>query len=275
MALFPMTQFDFPNVSNFDSDLREVLYLVRQLADAYNTIVEAVNEVTDGYDEIKKDFEALEKLVNDFEKQIDDAVKESVDSYTEKFNAELAKLYELIGNINADVAAILERAKLYTDYKTTQNFAHFTVLINDINQRINNLQWTLPDVYNLTRGTTTDLVTLVYDVYDATRDRAYTALDFDTANKTATELDGLDETAYNLDVNGFTVIYPMDNVINPYTGLHDNINNVLSMLAQAAADNEALTATDFDALELTADEYEAYNLTAVIYDLYASTVLHS
>ena len=62
-------------------------------------------------------------------------------------------------------------------------------------------------------------------------------------------------------------------VINPYTGLHDNIDDVLSMLAQAAANNEAISASDYDALELTAAEYENYSVTAVIYDLYASTVL--
>ena len=273
MALYPLTQFDFPNVSNYDSDLREVLRIIQTLLNDYNEIVESVAEVTDGYDKIVKDFEALETLVKDFETQIDDAVKDSVEEYTEKFNVELLKLYKLINTINADVAAILEQAKLYTDYKTTQNFAHFTVAINDINRRIEELQWTLPDVYNLTRGTTTDLVTLIYDVYDATRDKAYTALDFDTANKTATELDALDESAYNLDVNGYVILYPTDMVINPYTGLHDNINDVLSMLAQAAANNEAISASDYDALELTATEYENYNVTAVIYDLYASTVL--
>ena len=273
MALYPPTQFDFPNVSNYDSDLREVLRIIQTLLNDYNEIVESVKEVTDGYDKIVKDFEALKELVEDFETQIDDAVKDSVEEYTEKFNVELLKLYELINTINADVAAILEQAKLYTDYKTTQNFAHFTVAINDINRRIDELQWTLPDVYNLTRGTTTDLVTLIYDVYDATRDKAYTALDFDTANRTAAELDALNENAYNLDVNGYVILYPTDMVINPYTGLHDNINDVLSMLAQAAANNEAISASDYDALELTATEYENYSVTAVIYDLYASTVL--
>ena len=50
MAHFPLTNYDFPNVSNYDGDLRELLAYVKQLSDAYNGIGELVEKIEKEFD---------------------------------------------------------------------------------------------------------------------------------------------------------------------------------------------------------------------------------
>lgn len=291
MALFPMTQFDFPNVSNYDSDLREIIAMCKTLVSDYNTLVDGLNDLHDDFnevvrefDKVKADFASLVTLVNDFENQIDAKVAEAMSVWSTSFIERIEALTEYIHETDeefrrlanemlANFTTLVDAAKDYADLKDAELFAHFTSEINDINQRIDDLVFELPNVYNITKGYETDLITCLYDIYDATRDHAYTARQFDTAGKTATELDALEITAFVWDTNGYDLLYPVGLVRNPYTGLYEDINDVLEQIAQAAAGLTSINATEYDALELTATEFEAYNMTAYMYDMYAKQIL--
>ena len=61
-------------------------------------------------------------------------------------------------------------------------------------------------------------------------------------------------------------------VYDPTTGLFSPIQVVIDNLYDIGR-SEALTSTEYDALELTATEYDAYDLTARKYDLYGKTLL--
>lgn len=62
------------------------------------------------------------------------------------------------------------------------------------------------------------------------------------------------------------------NVYDPSTGLYSPIQIVIDNLYDMGRSN-ALTATEYDALELTATEYGAYDLTARDYDLNGKSLL--
>lgn len=62
------------------------------------------------------------------------------------------------------------------------------------------------------------------------------------------------------------------NVYDPTTGLYSPIQVVIDNLYDIGR-SEALTSTEYDALELSATEYDAYDLTAREYDLYGKTLL--
>ena len=286
MALFPMTQFDFPNVSNYDSDLREIIQIVRTLIDEYNGIVESVNELTDGFAEIKSQFEEVEnqftelsELVNNFEREIDEKIAAGLAEYMATVNRRLAELKTYIDDTIATALNTFEQlvrnVYAYSDMKDAEIVAQFNVELADINRRIDELIFELPDAYNITKGYDTDLITLIYDVYDACRDHAYTARQFDTAGKTATELDGMLETAFNLDVNGYDLLYPVNLVINPFTGEYENINPVLEELARVALGDNSITAANYDGKEISAEDFETYNMTAYMYDYFADEILAS
>lgn len=291
MALFPLTQFDFPNVSNYDSDLREILAIVKKLIDDYNTLVAGINDLNDGYEEVlrqfnivKADFAKLEQTVADFENEIDEKVAAAIavwsDDYIQRINQltqyvhdEVALFSDLANGIVEEFNTLVSAAYDYADMKDAQIVKQFNVELAEVNERIDELVFELPDVYNITKGYETSFVELVYDVYDATRDHAYTARNFDARGLTAAEFDALNETAYVLDTRGHEILYPVGLVNNPYTGEKEPIDYVLEQIAQAAAGDNAITATEFDALDLSATEFDAKNLTAYMFDMYAKQLL--
>lgn len=59
---------------------------------------------------------------------------------------------------------------------------------------------------------------------------------------------------------------------DPTTGLISPLQTVIDNLYDTTRE-EALTATEYDALELTATAYDGYNLTAFNYDYYGKTIL--
>lgn len=62
------------------------------------------------------------------------------------------------------------------------------------------------------------------------------------------------------------------NVYDPTTGLLSPIQTVINNLFNMNR-NEAITATEFDALELTATEFDAKEITAFNFDVYGKTLL--
>lgn len=55
-------------------------------------------------------------------------------------------------------------------------------------------------------------------------------------------------------------------MINPITGEYEDVRNVVDDIVQYFHTENALTASEYDALDLTASDYEAYDLTAYDYD---------
>ena len=62
------------------------------------------------------------------------------------------------------------------------------------------------------------------------------------------------------------------NLYDPTTGLYSPIQTVIDNIYDASRQN-AITASEYDALELTATAYDAYDLTARQYDTEAKTLL--
>ena len=62
------------------------------------------------------------------------------------------------------------------------------------------------------------------------------------------------------------------NVFDPTTGLYSPLQTVIDNLYNSSRE-DALTATEYDALELTATEYDAYELTAREYDQNGKSLL--
>ena len=274
MAFFPLTEFDFPNVSNYDGDLRELIYEVRKLMKTYNELVTEMNRLSTRQNDLETAFKALDDKVNQFYEIVAETVKNAVDSAMVVYDAKLANLAAeidaLAGQIDALRATITNFYEMSTNYTDGQIYELSELVfesIRDLQSQIDALQWTLPDVYNIVKGYETDLVTLIYDVYDATRDNALTAGEWDIYGATAAQFDGWQYTAFELDTNAKALLIT-GKCRNPFTGELDTICNIIQALAQATT-TQAITATEYDAAELTADEFNALNLTAFMYDFYA------
>ncbi len=274
MAFFPPTKYDFPNVSNYDGDLRELIEYVRGLSEEYGEIVKLAEKMESQYQDLLVKIADVTALVENFEQQIDAAVKAGIDAAMVEYDAKIVTINERIDATNEALAALsgtvsnfYELSTSYTDTKVTALSELAFAAINYLQEQINELQWELPEVYNIVKGVKTDLVTLIYDVYDACRDNAMTAYDFDVYGLTAGEFDALNFTALEFDTSAKARLLT-GKCRNPFTGELDTVCNILADIAQHTT-TEAITAGEFDAAELTADEFNALNLTAYLFDFYA------
>ena len=55
-------------------------------------------------------------------------------------------------------------------------------------------------------------------------------------------------------------------MINPITGVYEDVRNVVNDIVSYFHTADALTAIEYDSLQLTAEDYDAYELTAYDYD---------
>lgn len=62
-------------------------------------------------------------------------------------------------------------------------------------------------------------------------------------------------------------------MINPITGVYEDVRNVVSDIVEYFHTENALTAGEYDALELTAEGYDNYELTAYDYDFNGKVLL--
>ena len=274
MALFPLTQYDFPNVSNYDGDLRELLKYVQELSQEYGEIESLAEKLSAEYDDLIIKFNALNEEVQNFRTEIADAVKAGIDAAMIEYDAKLATINGRIDATNEALNALSETvtnfhdlSKAYTDTQIVSLSELAFAAINNLQEQIDNLQWELPEVYNIVKGYKTDLVTLIYDVYDANRVNALTAAEFDALGLTAAEFDALNLTAFEFDTEAKARLIE-NKCRNPFTGELDTICNIVADIAQHTT-TEAITAAEFDATELTADAFNALNLTAYMFDFYA------
>lgn len=275
MAFFPETNFDFPNVGNYDGDLREILIFVRALSDDYATMKDLYERLLKGFEQLDKEFKELKREVERFREEIAEAVQEAIDETMAEYRDELLLIKQRLdalaqeqANLRKLVADFSQMCNEYTDVKIAQLSELVFAVTEDLQRQIDELRWHLPDVYNITNGLTTDLLTLVYDVYDVLRYDAITVDQFGTLGLTAAQFDAKELTAAEFDVHGYDLLIGKNTCINPFTGERDKICNIIQLMAVNIT-GQTITATEFDAAELTTDEFETLDLDAYQFDFYA------
>ena len=75
----------------------------------------------------------------------------------------------------------------------------------------------------------------------------------------------LEQQIQNVSVGAITVYDPTNGLLSPLQTVLDNL--------YGSTREDALTATEYDALDLTATAYDAYDITAFDYDKYGKTLL--
>lgn len=81
-----------------------------------------------------------------------------------------------------------------------------------------------------------------------------------------------DATASNLRTEIQAISLGQITVYDPTSGILNNLQDTLDNMYGATRE-EAITATEYDALELTASTYDGYEITAFNYDRYGKTIL--
>lgn len=244
------------------------------------TIVE--NEISTFEARVQAEFQALSDQINTqleenqrrIQQMIDDAQAELDRQIVEFRNQMLAIQTQLENEI---VWMHNEINRTINDLRRIQE-ANNEFIFNWVEIRLQQFIDSLPEiltvqVYNPYRGAVTDIQTAVNDLFELTRTWALTAAQYDSLQLTASEYDALQLTAQQYDTIGYRLLFkdPTYYMLDPFTGEWIKTSEVVLKLA--GLHMNALTATEYDALDLDADTYDAKDLTAYDYDWNGAALL--
>ena len=282
---YPYTDFHELNLDWLLESYQEIIDHIQQLLDWKQThtaeyeqalarLTAVENEINTFEQQIEAQFaqlvedqqEAFEKLIADTQADLDalkremraemQAMKNEFDLLKKELHQELLNikvfLNEEIARINSAVTANNEYIMQYVEDTLNYFMDHFVHIFT---------------VWNPVRGERTGLQTAINDLYDFARYYGLTAFQYDSLGLTASEYDAYELTAIEYDQRGYILLgYPDENwyMISPFTGQNVKVKTVVYELSELH--KNALTATEYDALELDADTYDADEISAYDYD---------
>lgn len=276
-----MSFFEFPHTRTYDSDLGWLIKEVKKISNEYQSLINWKNSHEAEYSELLRRVNALENEINTFETQIQeefDSLKNGLESYIyEQIHEALGQLIIELGDVREEIIQLradVTRAiiELEGDIR-----AQDMMLRNWVNARLDQFIAEIPDlttinVWNPVRGALTSVQIAIDDLYNLGRSGGLTAAEYDAMQLTASEYDALNLTAYEYDnyakdILGQRGIFknPFYYMNSPFTGEYVPIVTVINELAHLHK-ADALTASEYDALDLSAADYDAYDLTAFDYD---------
>jgi chromosome segregation ATPase len=184
--------------TNYQDNLTYVEYLLGVLK-KMNAVIEQVNSNTsfiENYDgritELETEITALRKEIEDFEAKVETDFDKLETDLINTINAKLVEIRtELIGLLTVYRA----ESKAYTDTRIAQVEEEIDqILIGQITLR------------DPTTGLVSPLQTVIDNLYDATREEALTATEYDALDLTATAYDGYNLSAFDYDYYGKTIL---------------------------------------------------------------------
>lgn len=182
-------------------------------------IVEYLNEVIYNQKIVDENNQEIVKLVEELKAYVDEYLEDLTN-----IKEEIANMEETLGNLRSDVDANtqdisnldtkidteISSLKNYTDdsiqsnYNTLKNYVDYQDSVLD--EKIDNIQIGLIQVYNPTNGLLQPLQTVLNDLYESGNKDSITATEYDALELTATYYDGLDITARDYDTSAKTIL---------------------------------------------------------------------
>lgn len=278
---YPYTDF---HELNLDWILKEVKEFDAKLAE----LVTQFDEIKVDFQQIQDDFADIQREFNQILDEVDAKIREALSTYVPEYVD--AAMDPYVRQLNAALAEVetLKQMVLSWDQQLLQirldyeqgdrnvkaeclgalNAYKFEVLqqIIRLDNRIDDLEFQLPDIYNLVKGYKTNIAFVIYDVYDAVRYFAYTAIEFTNAGFTAQDLDDLQIEALDWDVNGYNRLYPPQQCLNPLTGVRASICSILQDLALFASERTWTALIWDNTWDRDCDTIDGLDLTAFEFD---------
>ena len=183
----PPSRF-FQGISTDYSDNITYVEFLLGIMKKINEIIVDVNKANDFITEYSGKIEEIEGELN----QIKLDLNEQYDTITAETDE---KLVELMGRVQGLLYECLAESKAYTN---TQ--------FNNLQNQIDNIVLGEINVYDPTSGAYVPLQIALNNIYDATRENALTATEYDGLELTATTYDGYQITAFDYDNNGKEIL---------------------------------------------------------------------
>lgn len=166
------------------TDVEFLLGVLKKL----NEVIAQTNKNTKFIDDYSGKIEEIEAEIQ--------ALRNEMDSFELEVNQTIALQFaEIKVELQSIVSTILIEAKAYTD-----------AVASNLEQEIQNISLGQIRVFDNTTGVYTDLQTALNNLYDAGRDEALTATEYDALDLSATAYDAYDLTASQYDTSGKTLL---------------------------------------------------------------------
>lgn len=248
MAFYPLSQYDFPNTSNYDSDLREVLRLVKELYEQYNTMYNGFLELDDRFKNyITPQFESFKRRMDGLTSEIESAVKVAVDVQMIIVNK---KVDDSIIELNHALKKAIDEMKRYEselkrlfDKKSADIDRQFSELSTSFTNDFNDMRRELYERFTWFEKRTNMSIDIV-----SRKDRAFTKMLIQDLRDYVDEL-----------FNGISLLIPP--VYNPITGMYGDIDKTLMDVWNSDRYGGA-NAWEMTVYAPTCDTWEEWNLTA-------------
>lgn len=190
---FPFIAEDFDALTNYEimckiiEKLNEVIALTNEQTETFKYLSEEFVKLKDyvdkylvGLDDVKAEIELINNTLDDIANTLE-IYRGDINNLTIKIDSEINRVINLI-NENYNIL------KSYVDYQD-----------NIINERIDNLQIGLINVYDPTSGTMQTLQTTINNLYQLSNVNGITASEFDNLELTVTAFENYNITAYEFD----------------------------------------------------------------------------
>lgn len=161
-----------------------VLKKLNECIKQINSNTEFIDKYSGKIEEIEAEMASLQNEMIDFKNDVNVTI-----------NQRFAQI-EL--ELKAMIATALNQANAYTD-----------LVAEELEREIQNISIGQITVYDPTTGTTENLQTVIDNLYNASREDAITASEYDALEITATDYDGFDITAFQYDQKGKSILYAL------------------------------------------------------------------
>lgn len=212
---------------------------------------------------LKQMQEQVDKVTNDLE-----AAKQYVD---QQLAEQMEWVKEQIINVNANVAKQILQLREYIDAGDSIQKAYTDEQIQRVIDMIPEITSTI--VVNPITGKQQKIQDALNDIVNYLKYWGITAIEYDNSFITASEYDNKNLTAIQYDLYGKYYLYkdPRFYMFNPFNGLNQFYQEVIYQIIDNFHKEQALTATEYDAMELTATIYDSLGRTAYLYDFFGTT----
>lgn len=264
----PYTFHEFPHTRNYDSDLRELINIVREMDEYLASLEATIEQLEEGLKDIdgmKSAIAALQIITSEIpgmQKDIAGLVVDNtylhtaVSSLEQRLNSVDTRfdlVYEYIDAQDANIRLRLERYRIEIRNE-----------LNLIWQKLSEINTVATNPWHYELGEIPFQKNIGF-IYQDLSDAVPTAEEYCSLGLTAGQYAAFDLTAYEYATHGKKKLHYYW-VFSPVYGWRQEISNVLSSIVNY--EKGTMSASDYAALDMTAEEYATLDLTAEEYISY-------
>ena len=270
---------EFPHGTNYDSDLRELLYYYKKLKEQYTKLLADYEDIKEDYDEILSYYENIESIIettidNKFAVLSENLEKE-IKEFIDKVESELDSMEDELVNLRTAIELLYDNIKEYSDAKDEEvkalmRLEMFNYAVK-LQRQIDALEEKLKEypeniyVYNEGSGRYDTLQNTLNMIYDWIKtEHGLTVAEYRALGLTVEKY-----RSYNMSVKEYAILAKL--IINHYYKLYTNTvtgkKNTIENLQSWAITlyYNTMKVEEYRELNLTVAEYRALNLSTLDY----------